>query len=337
LRKARGGAELGQPRRLALVVGESGDDVWGRLGNADNDAKLIARILKSLKFDLVSGAELIDPDRAHLRQAIKDFGHSIGSETVGLFYFAGHGIQYKGQNYLVPRDAALPQKDDDYDSNFVEVHDSVLRQMQQAGGRLSIIVLDACRDHPPTAQIALAARGGGQSQGLAVPNAPPGMNGTVIMFSTAPGDIARDRVNDYDTDSPFATAFAETIIKPGIEMREAFDEIQEIVKQGTKGAQQPWISYAATGKFYFSDRSLNPMGHLPVPPSGNPTLPVGITKPAIPPPVITRVPRSTATYNADEPAHRRGGIECLMPDASTRVFATETECYAHPGAVPSPQ
>ena len=144
LRKSRQGGELDQPRRLALVVGDSGDETWGKLGNTTHDAELIAQTLKSLGFELATGGPLIDPDQAHLQRAIRDFGHSIGSRTVALFYFAGHGIQYGGHNYLVPIGAVLPESDADYDRDLVAVDSTVLRQMQEAAGRLNIVVLDAC-------------------------------------------------------------------------------------------------------------------------------------------------------------------------------------------------
>jgi Caspase domain len=282
MRKARQGSELGLPRRLALVVGDSSAEAWGKLGNANHDAALIAQTLKTLGFDLVSGGALIDPDRFHLQQAIRDFGHSIGPETVALFYFAGHGVQYAGHNYLVPVDALIPQSEDDYDRTMVEVDGTVLRRMQEAGGRLNIIVLDACRDHPPLPRALTVASRGGPAPGLAMTSAPPGMNGTVIIYSTAPNDIARDRVNDNDTNSPFATAFAEAIVRPGVEMRDAFDSVQEEVMRATKNSQQPWISYAAIGKFSFSDQPLiqNASSRLLASPAGG--LP-GLAKP--PPPL----------------------------------------------------
>jgi hypothetical protein len=258
---------------LALVVGDSGDAVWGRLENAKNDAELIARTLKTLGFDLITGGAVIDPDRRHLQQAIVDFGHSIGSQTVALFYFAGHGIQSGGHNYLVPLGAPFPRSEDEYEKNLVEVDDPVLSKMQQAGGRLNIVVLDACRDHPPLPAFMTASRGGSQfAQGLTAVTPPPGMNGTVILYSTAPNNIALDRVNPGDADSPFAAAFATAVVRPGADLRDAFDEIQDAVKSATRGRQQPWISYSAVGKFSFSDRpgvqeasSRIPMPTLPTP------------------------------------------------------------------------
>lgn len=294
LRKARLGAELGKPRRLALVVGDSGNETWGRLDNARNDADLIARTLKTLGFDLVTGGPLIDADRGHLQQAVRDFGHSIGSETVAIFYFAGHGTQFRGNNYLVPHEAGLPRSADDYDRTLLGVSDTVLRQMRQASGRLNIVVLDACRDHPPLQGFDIASRGGSQGGGLAGNAVPPGMNGTVIIYSTAPGEIARDRVNNWDRNSPFAAAFAGAVVRPGIEVRDTFEEIQEKVKEATKGAQQPWISYAAIGKFSFSGqlgvqesaaRILLPSPSLGVPPFAPAPSPlVAPSFPVIPPP-----------------------------------------------------
>jgi hypothetical protein len=320
LRKARQGSELGLPQRLALVVGDGGSDAWGRLGNADNDARLIAQTLKDLGFALVSGAALINPDKAHLQQAIKDFGHSIGPQTVSLFYFAGHGIQYGGHNYLVPAGAIIPQQEDDYDRSLVEVDGTVLRRMQEAGGRLNIIVLDACRDHPPPPRTLIVASRGGPVHGLAATNAPPGMNGTVFIYSTAPNDIARDRVNDDDTDSPFAKAFAEAVVRPGIEMRDTFDEIQEGVKQATHGAQQPWISYAAIGKFSFSDRPpiQNASSRILVPPASQPATPEATvpqasqasSRPAISPSTIQPTPLEPSKSN---PSTEQASFRPLAP------------------------
>ena len=340
LRKSRQGADLDQPRRLALVVGDSGDETWGKLGNATHDAELIARTLKSLGFELVTGGGLIDPDQADLRRAIKDFGHSIGSRTVALFYFAGHGIQYGGHNYLVPLGAALPQSDDDYDRDLVAVDSTVLRQMQEAAGRLNIVILDACRDHPPPRTLTVASRGGSQ-KGLAVAATPPGMKGTIIIYSTAPNDVARDRVNEGDTNSPFAKAFAAAVVKPGVEMRDTFEDVFESVEQATNGAQQPWIEYSAAGKFSFSDQPLKAVERVPMPPStdraspGSP-LPSPKSRSSSSAPVAGSVaPRPASTLTSSEPARARGGVECMMPDSSIRTFATAAECYAHPGALPA--
>lgn len=327
LQNSRQGADLDQPRRLALVVGDGGDETWGRLANTTRDAELVARTLKSLGFELVTGGALIDPDQTTLRRAIKDFGHSIGSRTVALFYFAGHGIQFGGHNYLVPLGADLPQSEEDYDRNLVAVDATVLRQMQEAAGRLNIVVLDACRDHPPPRTPLTVASRGASQKGLAVVATPPGMKGTVIIYSTAPNDVARDRANDNDVNSPFAKAFADTIVKPGMEMRDAFEEVFEGVGQATNGAQQPWIEYSAVGKFSFAEpavlRQEPPRSVLPA------TLTPG--QPDLAPP-REKLPQTTAPGETASPANPSAPTSAPSPVAPGTHNPRRTPQEARPPA-----
>jgi hypothetical protein len=239
-----------QPRRVALVVGSSGDYTWGKLGTTQNDANLIAGALTRQGFELSGGDALIDPDKAHLQQAIKRFAHSIGPGTVALFYYAGHGVQFHARNFLVPTGAAIPQTEADHDRNLVALDDDVLRQMQQAHGRLNILVLDACRDHPPLRD---AGAHGTQppAKGLAPMGAPSGTNGTMIIYATGPNSIARDGGNN-EGDSPFASAFAAAVNAGGLEIRDVFDRVEASVDQATHHEQQPWISYSTRDKLYFT-------------------------------------------------------------------------------------
>jgi hypothetical protein len=241
----------GEPRRLALVVGSSGDDTWGKLATTQNDANLIAGVLTRQGFKLSGGVALIDPDKPHLEQAIRQFAHAIGPGTVALFYYAGHGVQAHARNFIVPAGAAIPQTEGDYDRNLVALDDDVLRQMQQANGRLNILVLDACRDHPPVLSHGVAAQGTQQSaMGLAPMGAPSATSGTMIIYSTGPNSIARDGANG-GADSPFASAFAAAVSAGGLEIRDVFDRVQASVDQVTNHQQQPWISYSMADKFYF--------------------------------------------------------------------------------------
>jgi hypothetical protein len=239
------------PRRLALVVGSSGDAVWGRLATARNDARLIAETLRQQGFSLAEGGAVIDPDKPHLLQAIKRFARSIGPDTAALFYYAGHGAQSNARNFIVPAGAPIPRTGDDYDRYLVAMDDAVLKRLQEANGRLNVIVLDACRDHPAPLAPHGAAPPPRVVQGLAPMNAPAPMGGTIIIFSTAPNAIARDSV-DGSPDSPFATAFAEAINEGGLEIRDVFDRTQTAVDAVTNHQQEPWISYSAAAKFYFS-------------------------------------------------------------------------------------
>ena len=253
LRRARlRGASEDPPKRLALVVGSSGDATWGKLATTRNDANLVADALTRQGFEISGGGALIDPDKPHLLRAIWEFAHSIEPGTIALFYYAGHGVQADARNFVVPAGAAIPRTDDDYDRNLVAVDDVVLAQMQQANGRLNILVLDACRDHPPLLSHGVAARGTRQlAKGLAPMGAPSAASGTMILYSTGPNNIARDGASG-EADSPFASAFAAAISAGGLETREVFDRVQASVDQATDHQQQPWISYSTADKFYFN-------------------------------------------------------------------------------------
>jgi hypothetical protein len=174
----------------------------------------------------------------------------IGPETVAFFYYAGHGVQANGRNFIVPAKAAMPRARDDYDRTLVAVDDVVQRDMQQAGGRLNIVVLDACRDHPLLpAQKTAPDNDARLGRGLAPMGAPASASGTIILYSTGPNSIASDGGKGM-ADSPFATALA-TAIGDGGEIRDVFDRVQVTVDRESDHAQQPWISYSTGDKFYF--------------------------------------------------------------------------------------
>lgn len=259
--------DMHDPPRLALVIGSSGDRDWGRLPSAANDANLVAGALARRGFDLVGGHALIDPDRAQLLKAIRDLSRSVGPDTVALLYYAGHGVQLNGRNFLVPTGAPIPHNNADYDQSLVAVDDMVLRQMQRSSARMNIILFDACRDRQPVSQDAAHA-----PFGLAPIGASVRSNGTVIMYSTAANDVAHDAVGNA-SDSPFATAFVAAIAQPGVELRDVFDRVQQMVDQATDHRQQAWISYSAISKFYFramgepdadtSSATINQQFHCP--------------------------------------------------------------------------
>jgi hypothetical protein len=256
LRQARLTASQDRPRRIALVIGSSGDAVWGKLATTQNDAALVAATLARQGFEISGGGAVIDPDKPHLLQAIGAFIHAIGPGTVALFYYAGHGVQDNGRNFIVPAGAAIPQAERDYDRNLVGVDSIVLGRMQQANASLSILVLDACRDHP-----SLLARSGASAAGprplppgLAAMGASSSPGDAVVIYSTSPNDIARDSVGG-EPDSPFASAFAAAVGQGGLEIRDVFDKVAASVDQATHHQQQPWISYSTTAKFYFNPAS----------------------------------------------------------------------------------
>ncbi|WP_409998774.1 caspase family protein [Bradyrhizobium sp. SZCCHNS2022] len=236
-------ASASAEKRIALVVGNSNYQNVTPLGNPRNDARLMAETLRSLGFSLVAGGPQIDLDKAAFDAALQKFGNAIMGADVALFYYAGHGVQVAGRNFLVPV-AANPTKEADVYLQMVDTN-VVLSQMDGAGTKLNIVVLDACRNNPFGGR-GFRATGGG----LAQMQAP---EGTLISYATQPGNVALDGEGG---NSPYSSALAATIRKPGLGLFEAFNEVGLAVKKSTGGAQQPWVSSSPiAGRFYFTGRS----------------------------------------------------------------------------------
>ena len=226
-------------KRVALVVGNSAYNNVNRLDNPANDAKLIAETLRGLGFVLIGGAAQLDLDKPSFDRVVQAFGAQLRGADVGLFYYAGHGVQVRGANYLVPVDAN-PTTEADVDFQMLDTN-LVLRQMEAAGTRLNLVILDACRNNP------FGGRGlRSASAGLAQMQAP---EGTLISYATQPGDVAKD---GSDGDSPYTKALAQTIRRPGLDIFQTFNEVGLAVMRATGGAQQPWVSLSPiSGSFSF--------------------------------------------------------------------------------------
>jgi hypothetical protein len=234
-------------RRVALVIGNSAYRNVARLANPSNDASLVARTLRSLGFKIVGGQDQRDLDKFHFDRAIQNFGDQIRGADVALFYYAGHGVQVRGSNYLVPVDAN-PTRESDVDFQFVN-SEAVLHQMEDAKTRLNLVILDACRNNPFGGR-GLRALGGG----LAQMQAP---EGTLVSYATQPGNIARDGDND---DSPFTLALVHQIQQPGYDIFRVFNQIGLEVEHETRGEQRPWVSTSPIyGDFYFAGPPAEPL------------------------------------------------------------------------------
>ena len=243
-------------KRVALVIGNSAYRNIPSLTNPANDAKLLAETLRSLGFALVGGGAQFDLDKPGFDRAVQGFGRQLQGADVGLFYYAGHGVQVRGANYLVPINAN-PTREADVDFQMLDTG-LVLRQMEGSGTRLNLVILDACRNNPFGGRGLRATTGG-----LAQMQAP---EGTLISFATQPGNIAKD---GDDGHSPFSRALAETIRRPGLGLFDAFNEVGLAVKRATGGAQQPWVSSSPiAGQFSFTTRALKiePVSSPPSPP-----------------------------------------------------------------------
>jgi hypothetical protein len=264
-------------RRVALVIGNGQYQHVPRLANPANDAQLIAETLTGAGFTLVGGKVQLDLDKMAFDRLVQAFGTTIPGAEVALFYYAGHGLQVRGANYLVPV-SANPTKEADVDFQLVQT-DLVLRQMELAGTRLNLVILDACRNNPFAGR-GLRAAGGGLAQ-MQVPE------GTLISYATQPGNVAQDGTDGH---SPYTKALASAFRKPGLDLFAVFNETGLEVKKRTGGAQQPWVSSSPiAGQFYFAGApTQTSTGQMPSPkgakpPESSPPAPPSVT----PPPVHT--------------------------------------------------
>jgi hypothetical protein len=226
--------------RVALVIGNSTYRNVTPLVNPSHDSRLVAETLRSLGFTLVGGREQNDLDKSRFDRAIQKFGDQMAGAEVALFYYAGHGVQVHGSNYLVPIDAN-PTRESDVDFQFVD-SETVLHQMEDAKAELNLIILDACRNNP------FGGRGlRAVAAGLAEMQAP---DGTLISYATQPGSVASD---GDEGDSPFTLALVHEIQQPGHDIFNVFNQIGLVVERESGGAQQPWVAASPIkGDFYFA-------------------------------------------------------------------------------------
>jgi formylglycine-generating enzyme required for sulfatase activity len=233
------GAAWAAPR-VALVIGNGGYGAEiGPLTNPARDAELIARSLTAVGFTVTT---LIDADQKAMKRAISDFGKRLveaGPEATGLFYYAGHGVQIGGTNYLVPL-AARIESEADADMEAVDAG-WVLKQMEFAGNRVNVVILDACRNNPLSRGLRST------TSGLARMDAP---KGSFIAYSTAPGEVAQD---GSGSNSPYAAALARAIGGTATPIEEMFRNVRVEVMQATAEQQIPWDSSSLTGAFYFRE------------------------------------------------------------------------------------
>jgi hypothetical protein len=231
-------------RRLALVIGNSKYENVAPLANPANDAQLMARTLRDLGFVLIGGGPQIDLDKPAFEKALQKFGDEIqrssgDGSSIALFYYAGHGIQIDGVNYLVPI-SANPSKPSDAAVQMVSA-DSTLNEMQDGGAQLKILILDACRNNP------FLSVSRGMEGGLAEMDAP---KGTLIAYATTPGGVAEDGAG---RNSPYTSALARSFREPGLSLWEVFNEADLTVERETNEQQEPWMAESAIeGKFCFA-------------------------------------------------------------------------------------
>jgi uncharacterized caspase-like protein len=218
--------EVRAEARVALVVGNSTYEQAPWLANPANDARLMAATLSRLGFAVTLET---DVTQAGLRRALGAFTDAVaaaGSDSIAFFYYAGHGVQLDGRNYLVPVDAAVGNARDVV-LGSVSASD-LLQTLELAGGNANLVILDACRDNP-------FRRGTrGLSLGLARMDAPVG---SIIGYATGPGQTALDGSGAH---SPYTQALADALLTPGLAIEQVFKQVRRRVYEGTDGAQTPW-------------------------------------------------------------------------------------------------
>lgn len=222
--------------RYALVIGNSNYS-FAPLRNPAQDASLMAATLRVLGFDV---SEYQDVPQRDLKRAVVDFGRKLeqaGKDAVGLVYYAGHGVQVNGENYLIPIGAHIR---DELDVDIEGVRASiVLSALERAGNGLNIVILDACRNNPFQSNTR-AVRGG-----LARMDAP---SGTLLAYSTSPGNVAED---GSGRNSPYTQALAQSMRTQGAKVEDVFKRVRVAVMERTNNRQVPWEASSLTGDFYF--------------------------------------------------------------------------------------
>jgi len=224
-------------RRTALLIGNS---LYkdAPLKNPSNDARDLSQALKELGFAVTT---LIDADREKMYNGIRDFGKELAKGGTGLFFYAGHGMQVKGANYLIPVGTDI-QSEDEVPFQTIDAN-LVLSKMESAGNRVNIVMLDACRDNP------FAKSFRSTSRGLSVVEAP---RGSLIVYATAPGSVAADGTG---RNGIFTGALLESIRTPGIDAELMLRQVRQKVMSETVNAQVPWTSSSLTGSFYFAGKA----------------------------------------------------------------------------------
>jgi uncharacterized caspase-like protein len=235
--------------RVALVIGNSAYRAVSPLPNAENDAKGMSALLGAAGFEVMSTPDLSQDD---LRKTIGEFAGKLaekGPDTVALVFYAGHGIQVDGENFLVPIDID-PKREADIPLQAVRLND-LLNTLNSVPNKMRILMLDACRNNPFPAISQTTGRG------LAMVDTKSGAPGTFISYSTSPGAEAEDGTG---SNSPYTAALLQVAREPGLPIEEAFKRVRVSVNSATQGRQVPWESSSLTSDFRFFGGSAQVAG-----------------------------------------------------------------------------
>ncbi len=230
-------------KRVALVIGNSNYSQVGALPNPVNDANDISAALKRGGFEVILG---VDVDKREFDTKVRNFADLLENADAAIFFYAGHGLQVSGRNYLLPVDARV-QSERDLDFDAVNL-DFVLKQMELGrADKTNIVFLDACRDNPFARNLARSMGTRSASIGKGLAQVDTGV-GTFIAYATQPGNVALDGTG---RNSPFTAALAKHVVEPDRNLTSVMIEVRKEVLAATGGKQVPWDHSALTGEFYF--------------------------------------------------------------------------------------
>ncbi|MCU0923437.1 MAG: caspase family protein [Burkholderiaceae bacterium] len=222
-----------QSQRLALVIGNS-TYKDAPLSNPVNDAMAMANALRTAGFTVLLHT---DVDHRAMLGAVREFGNRLRQGGVGVFYFAGHGMQIKGRNYLIPVGADI-QREDELAYAALDAQ-AVLDKMEAAGNGTNLMILDACRNNP------FARSFRSSTQGLAQMEAPVG---TLVAFATAPGSVASD---GQSANGLYTQHLLSAMLQPGAKVEDVFKQVRAAVRRDSQGKQIPWEATSLEGDLYF--------------------------------------------------------------------------------------
>jgi hypothetical protein len=226
--------------RVALVIGQSNYRAVVALPNPANDAKAMSQLLGDAGFEVTNASDL---SQNEMREKVGDFAAKVaakGPDTVALVFYAGHGLQIDGENFLVPVDVD-PKRETDIPLQAIRLND-VLNTLTSVPSKTRILLLDACRNNPFPAINRTAGHG------LAIVDAKTGAPGTFMSFSTSPGAEAED---GSGVDSPYTVALLSAAKQPGLSIEDTFKRVRVSVNKVTEGRQTPWDSSSLTDDFRF--------------------------------------------------------------------------------------
>jgi hypothetical protein len=239
-------------QRVALVVGNNAYRDAPLL-NPVNDARAMARALEKAGFTVMLRT---DATQRELLESLREFGNRLQRGGTGVFYFAGHGMQIKGRNYLVPVGADI-QREDEVAYQSLDAQ-AVLDKMESAGNGANLVILDACRNNPFARSFRSA------SQGLAQMEAPVG---TLVAFATAPGSVASDGQGSHGL---YTHHLLQAIAQPGLKVEDVFKQVRVAVRRESQGRQVPWESTSLEGDLYITEPPAVVAAPPPPPPAPDP-------------------------------------------------------------------